>query len=458
MEIEKQKMLVSYLLSDQDLYATCHGIVKPSFFDPSIKRVVNFSQEYFEKYKNVPSPEVIKAETGMEIQKKDLTKAEVKYASTEVEQFCKNKAMEAMILGAPKLLHSGDFGKIEANMKAAISVSLNRDLGTDYFNNPELRLKKLLDSTRLIPTLWRDVDEVLGGGVGRQELLLFAANSGVGKSITMLNLSVNLLMQGLNGIYFTLELSEEVVAKRMDSMITGIGQQDIFKNIHKISHDLDAIKDQMGKFYVKRFPESSTNANHLRAYIKEFEAVNGFLPDFIVIDYLDLMATNQKIPVDNLFIKDKYVAEEARALGHDFDCLVISASQLGRGALEADHVHQGHIQGGISKVNTCDNFIAIIQSEQMRAAGEYWFEYAKTRNSNGVGRKTLLRWDPIALRITNNETNDKGLKVKPGNSNHPNLNGAGTAIDKINKTKKSGLFDVLDLVDNIAQTESSSPK
>lgn len=305
MEIDKQKMLVSYLLSDQDLFATCHGIVKPSFFDPSVKRLVSFSQEYFEKYKQVPSQEVVKAETGMDIPKKTLTKAEVKYASDEVERFCKNKAMEAMILGAPKLLHEGDFGKIEMNMKAAISVSLNRDLGLDYFNNPELRLKKLLDSTRLIPTLWTEVDEVLGGGVGRQELLLFAANSGVGKSITMLNLSVNLLMQGLNGIYFTLELSEEVVAKRMDSMITGIGQQDIFKNINKISHDLEQIKDQMGKFYVKRFPESSTNANHLRAYIKEFEAVNGFLPDFIVIDYLDLMTTNHKIPADNLFIKDK---------------------------------------------------------------------------------------------------------------------------------------------------------
>ena len=451
MEIDKQKMLVSYLLSDQDLFATCHGIVKPSFFDPSVKRLVSFSQEYFEKYKQVPSQEVVKAETGMDIPKKTLTKAEVKYASDEVERFCKNKAMEAMILGAPKLLHEGDFGKIEMNMKAAISVSLNRDLGLDYFNNPELRLKKLLDSTRLIPTLWTEVDEVLGGGVGRQELLLFAANSGVGKSITMLNLSVNLLMQGLNGIYFTLELSEEVVAKRMDSMITGIGQQDIFKNINKISHDLEQIKDQMGKFYVKRFPESSTNANHLRAYIKEFEAVNGFLPDFIVIDYLDLMTTNHKIPADNLFIKDKYVAEEARALGHDFDCLVISASQLGRAALEADHVHQGHIQGGISKVNTCDNFIAIVQTEQMRAAGEYWFEYAKTRNSNGVGKKTLLRWDPIALRISNNESGDKGLKVaSTGKKSSGQIHTGGTVLDKINKSAKSGLFDVLDLVDKIA--------
>jgi hypothetical protein len=213
----------------------------------------------------------------------------------------------------------------------------------------------------------------------------------------------------------------------------------------------------MGKFYVKRFPESSTNANHLRAYIKEFEAVNGFLPDFIVIDYLDLMTTNHKIPADNLFIKDKYVAEEARALGHDFDCLVISASQLGRGALEAEHIHQGHIQGGISKVNTCDNFLAIVQTEQMRAAGEYIVEYAKTRNSNGVGKKTLLKWDPIALRVTNlDKTGGKDLKVKRPRDNSE-VHSAGTVLDKINRSKNP-LFNVLDAVDEISGTESSGPK
>ena len=447
MEIEKQKLLVGYLLSDHDLFATCNSIVRPSYFDPSVKRVIKFSQEYFEKYKALPSLDVIKSETGVGFEKRNLTKAEVKYASDQVEQFCKNQAMAEVILGAPKLLQEGDFGKIEMNMKAAVGVSLNRDLGTDYFSNPEARLKKLLDSSRLISTGWRDVDEILGGGVGRQELLLFGANSGVGKSVAMLNLAANLLSQGLNGIYFTLELSEEVVAKRLDSMLTGIGQNDIFKNIHKIAHDIEEAKSLMGKFYVKRFPESSTNANHLRSYIKEFESVHGFLPDFIVVDYLDLMTTNHKIPLDNLFIKDKYVAEEARALGHDFDCLVISASQLGRAALEADHVHQGHIQGGISKVNTCDNFIAIVQTEQMRAAGEYVFEYAKTRNSNGVGKKTILNWDPIALRITDIKKKED-LSVKKSGEEMPS---SGTVLDKIRKSKGTFFDGVFDVVNDIKE-------
>jgi hypothetical protein len=42
------------------------------------------------------------------------------------------------------------------------------------------------------------------------------------------------------------------------------------------------------------------------------------------------MASVQKHAGDSLFVKDKFVAEEVRAIGFDFDAVVISSSQLGR--------------------------------------------------------------------------------------------------------------------------------
>ena len=266
----------------------------------------------------------------------------------------------------------------------------------------------------------------------------------------MQNLAVNLLAQGLNGIYITLELSEDVVAKRFDSMITGIAQADITKNISSIAHDIETIKDEMGKFKIKRLPENATNSNHLRAYIKKVENTEGWSPDFIVVDYLDLMTTNQKIGQENLFIKDKFVAEEVRALGWEFNALMISASQLGRSAIDAEKITQGHIQGGISKINTCDNAIAIIQNEQQRALGEYWFEFIKTRNSNGVGKKIMLLWDGLCLRISNKREKEQ-LEVKK-KVTHQDIviHDSGTVLDKINKSRP-GLFNVLDTIEQISE-------
>jgi archaellum biogenesis ATPase FlaH len=447
MDIEKQKILVMALAYDPKLFSTCNNIVKTSYFDPSIRKTVSFLKDFYEKYKTLPENRILSAETGFKIDEGfSLSKAESSYVEDAITEFCRNKAIEASIIAAPSLLEKQDFAKIEESFKNAISISLNKDLGTDYFSDPEGRLNSMMDESNFIHTGWDEVDNIIGG-VGRQELLLFGANSGKGKSIVMLNLARNLILRGFNGIYFTLEMSENTVAKRLDSMLTSISQNDIFKNIHQVSSTLGTIKtDKIGKFHIKRFPETVTNVNDFRAYIKEYIEINGFKPDFIVVDYLDLMASTRSVSQENLFVKDKFVAEEVRSLGFEFDCLMISASQLGRGALETENINQGHIQGGISKVNTCDNFIAIVQSDAMRAAGEYVFEFAKTRNSGGVGRKVVLGWDPISLRVYNLPPKHSKLDLNVKNKRVSTLPSGGTVLSKNNS--KESLLNLFTLDDS----------
>jgi len=408
MNLAKQQLLINYLISDPDLFARCNAILDQNYFDPEVRHSVHFVKEYYDNYRSLPNVDQIRVETGNEFEQKQLTKPEVEYALKEVEIYCRNKAIEKAILSSPKLLEKEDFDKILVNMKDAIAVSINRDIGMDYFANPEERLRRMLQFNSTIPTGYRELDLLLNGGIGRKELLLFMAGSGVGKSIMMSNVAINFLFQKLNVVYITLELAEEVVAKRFDTMITGIGQKDIFEKMTKVSSDLERLQGQMGKLFIKRMPESTTNANHIRAYLKEFEMVHGFLPDVIVVDYMDLMTSNQKISAENLFVKDKYVAEELRSIGNEYNLLMVSASQMNRGAVGADDVDQSKIAGGISKINTCDNLIAIIQNDAMKAAGEYMLKLVKTRNSGGVGKVIMLRWDPISLRVRDLEdTRDK---------------------------------------------------
>lgn len=407
MNLEKQRLLISYLMSDSDLFARCNTILDQNYFDPEVRHSVHFLKEYYEGYRALPSPEQISAETGNFFAARPLTKSEVEYGLKEIETYCRNKAIEKAILSAPKLLDKGDFGKIEQNIKEAISVALNRNLGLDYFVNPEERLARMLQFNAVMPMGYKELDKLLNGGVSRKELLLFMAGSGVGKSIMMSNLAINFLFQKLNVVYITLELAEDVVAKRFDTMITGISQREIFEKMSKVQADLEQLQPTMGKLFIKRMPESTTNANHIRAYLKEFEMAHGFLPDVIVCDYMDLLTSNQKISAENLFVKDKYVAEELRSIANEYDLLMVSASQMNRSAIKADDIDQSNIAGGISKINTCDNLIAIIQTDAMKAAGEYMLKLVKTRNSGGVGHVLMLRWNPITLRVTDLDFNPK---------------------------------------------------
>jgi hypothetical protein len=119
---------------------------------------------------------------------------------------------------------------------------------------------------------------------------------------------------------------------------------------------------------------------------------------------------------DNMFLKDKYVSEEVRAIGFDYDCIMISASQLGKHATTAiedgRQMHQGDVQGGSSKTNTSDLMIATVKTEAMHEAGEYRFEFVKSRNSDANGKKIHMAWNKSSLKIDDLKKADEGLAFR----------------------------------------------
>lgn len=407
MKLEKQKLLISYILADTNLYSQVNVITKPDYFEPQARKVVNFIKSFYETHKALPTHEQVKVETGEVYEaRQSLSRAEASYAANEIEDFCKRRAIELAVQAAPAYIANGQHGVIEKMVREAIMVSLQRNLGLDYFADPEERLRLMLLNNKPISTLWPEVDDYLNGGLNRREMIIFAAASGVGKSLTMANLAVNLLSQGLNGVYITLELSQDVTAKRFDSMFTGISQLDLLSDIDETTSSILKHRDTNGKLRIKRMPANSTNANNIRAYLKELELVDGYVPDFVCVDYMDLLTSVTPIPADNLFVKDKYIAEEIREIAEDLNLIMITASQLNRSTHEIsfDEVSHAQIAGGISKINTCDNMIAVLQNDVMKAAKEYMFKLLKTRSSDGVGKYIKMTIDPVSLRIRSANT------------------------------------------------------
>ena len=230
-----------------------------------------------------------------------------------------------------------------------------------------------------------DYDEATGGGFFRKEITVFTANSGVGKSNTMYNVSKNLVSQGYNGVIISLELYRKTISKRLGSMLTQISQRELKQRKSEVINAIQAMKDDHGKLFIHNM-KVGTTPNQIRAYLKELELQEDFTPDFIVIDYLDLMAPNERVSADNVFEKDKRVSEQLRQILVDYNSSGITASQQNRSAvaLDASEVNQSHIAGGISKINTADVVVSIIMTDVMRAAGEIAFHFLKTRSSSGI--------------------------------------------------------------------------
>lgn len=424
MDNKKQKLLIEYLLSSTDTFAICQGIVQPEYFDPEYRTSVRFIKDYFEQYNTTPDPVQVEAEAGVEFNKRQITRDQLLYTTTEIETFCRRRAIERAVLASPKLIEAGDYGTLENNIKEAVMLSLHRNLGLRYFDDPEERLRRMLEANPVQSTGWKEVDELLFGGISRKELLLVSANSGGGKSITLSNLGFNFMQQGLNVLYVSLELSEDVVAQRFDTMFTGISRRDWKAHVSEITTRLASEKEGSGVLDIIQM-HSGTTANQIKAYLKEYYLHYNMMPDLLILDYVDKMYPNEKIDMSDVWTKDKLVSEQLRDIGIEYNMFVATASQLNREAVKASHHDHSHIAGGISKINESDVYWSIVMTESMKAAGQMAFTFQKTRNSDGVGKTVYMKWDGKHLRILDQDSDTKG----------------GLSFNKKEKTATSELLD-----------------
>ena len=396
-----QKLYLEMMLADAATFVRCQSIFDSTLFDRKLQTSAEFLHEYVEEHNVMPTIEIVNAATGTDFKHTpDLRDEHFDWLLNDFETFIRHKGLEKAILESADLLEKGEYGPVEDMIKKAVQVGLQKDMGTDYFADPRARLLKIKDKNGQVSTGWDNLDKILFGGFNRGELNIFAGGSGAGKSLFLANLGCNWALQGLNVVYLTLELSEELVSMRVDSMLTGIPTREVFKNLDDVEMKVKMIGKKSGQFQVKYMPSGKTS-NDIRSYLKEYEIKMGRKVDVLLVDYLDLlMPISKKISPADLFIKDKYVSEELRNLAVEKNCVFVTAAQLNRGAVEEVEFDHSHISGGLSKIQTADNVFGIFTSRAMRERGRYQIQLMKTRSSSGVGMKIDLEFNIDSLRIS----------------------------------------------------------
>ena len=396
-----QKLFLEMMLHDAQNFVRVQNIYNVDNFDRSLHDTAVFVKQHSDDHGALPTHEQIKAVTGVELKPvPEITESHNDWFLAEFEGFTKRQELERAILKSADLLEKGEYEPVEKIIKDAVQISLTKDMGTDYFEDPRARLMALKDNNGQISTGWPAMDRKLFGGMNKGELNIFAGGSGSGKSLFMQNLAVNWATQGLNGVYLTLELSEGLSAMRIDSMLTNVSTKEVFKDLDTVEMKVKMVGKKAGNLQIKYMPAQS-NVNDIRAYLKELQIKNNWTVDFLLIDYLDLlMPVSAKVSPSDLFVKDKYVSEELRNLAKELNCVFVTASQLNRGAVDEIEFDHSHISGGLSKINTADNVFGIFTSRAMRERGRYQIQLMKTRSSSGVGQKIDLGFNLESLRIT----------------------------------------------------------
>ena len=118
-----------------------------------------------------------------------------------------------------------------------------RDLGHDYIISLEDRLTDSVRATLTTP--WDSVNGVMDGGLGGGELGVLVAPAGIGKTWCLQSIGAHLVKCGKTVVHYTLELSDNYVGLRYDSIFTGVANQNLKYHKDDVISEMDKLKGDL---------------------------------------------------------------------------------------------------------------------------------------------------------------------------------------------------------------------
>lgn len=411
-----EKVVAYKALTDETYLASIGPHVKPKYFDDKdIKVVFSIVQAFFDKRGTVPTTteitsylttDELKASFKAVIAKckdieKNLNKDEL-YENTE--QFLKEKAvyhtMEEVVDEITK--GSIDTSKILNKFDTACNISLATNAGLNLLTDIDLLIESINSEVKHIPSGWNWLDEKIGGGFleSGRAMYIFTGETNIGKSIFLGNIAVNIANQQKSVLLVTLEMSELVYAQRLSSNITKIPLSKLKSESLTLQQQLvEHSKDNpQAQIIIKEFPPSTITPLQLKAFIKKLTH-QGLHFDAIVIDYVNLF--NSSLGT-NSYERVKYITEQLRALSYEFNCPIISATQLNRSGYATSDPGLNTLSESMGLGMTADAIFSIWQEDQDRELGVIRMGSMKNRFGPNFGN-CVMRIDYTTLSITEDE-------------------------------------------------------
>jgi len=267
------------------------------------------------------------------------------------------------------LLKIGNYDEIKTKIDSAMKAGADTNIGHQYNSDVALRYNEAARAT--ITTGWDVVDDLMDGGLGPGELGVVMAPAGIGKSWLLINIGANAIRNGRNVVHFTLELNENYVGQRYDSVITGIAAQNLRNHQEDIEEKLSKIK---GELVIKYYPTKSVGIMALKAHIEK-SAMLGKKPDLVIVDYADLLKVSAKDKHEAL----EELYEELRGLAGEYKVPVWTATQAGRSALEEDIIEADKIAASYGKVMVSDFIMSLSRKVQDKLSGTGRVHIVKNR-------------------------------------------------------------------------------
>jgi len=293
--------------------------------------VWEFVRSYFEKNASVP-PASLVVEKFRDFQPVEGIGA-TKHHLEELQSEFLNDSLKDMLRSAAEEIQTGNGGSALENLIGGTSqlkkeTSTIRDIdATDiesalaYFE--DLKAKQAAGSVG-IKTGLPGFDGYLPAGIMPGQLGVFLAYPGIGKSWLSLYFAVQAWKQGRSPLVISLEMSETEVRNRVFT-IMGEGLWS-HRKLSSGDVELDTLKMWHSK-HLQGKPEFHIISNDTGGDITPSVLrgkIDQYRPDFVIVDYLQLMSPNQKS--DNETVRMKNLSRELKLMAISEEVPIIAIS------------------------------------------------------------------------------------------------------------------------------------
>lgn len=425
--------ILNAVLSDANFSIKYLDKLEAKFFQPPIARVMQCVKKFFLHYHKTPTSEQIIKTLLPRLVKEDSQKLEEsidsihecrqlemredfsQWIEDEVKSFVKIQRIKNALMGCIEHLDKGDPETAAAMVLKASEVHFDEDLGLDYFDDLDKRMEELRNPAQVIPTGHEKLDLAIGGGWRNKSLIIFGAATNVGKTLILGHIAYKLIDSGLDGLYITLEINQNILANRIDANLSDISMGDLSNNVDELMGRVVSKKKErdrlskedpsvkpFGRLIIKECPPGFLNANGINALLRELQLKKGFRPKFICVDYIGLMVPNGKAFSDNSYGKMKTITEELRAVGVINGIPIFSAVQVNREGYNTTHVGIEKTSDSMGIAHGADVMIMVSRDENSDTENKMYWHVAKSRWSRN-GQSFVMSVDYDHMRIVDEE-------------------------------------------------------
>ena len=431
MNINLEQTILRNLLTNEEYTRRVLPFLAPDYFDGVYKDLFKEVAKFVSKYNKIPTLESFKIEVdeGNRLSEENYRQAmemlsniftpeseNLDWLVERTEKWCQDRSVYNAVMESISII-DGKHATLQKNaipdvLSKALGVSFDTQIGHDYLEQVDERYDFYHVQEERIPFDLDNFNKITKGGLPNKTLNIALAGTGVGKSLFMCHCASNILSQGRNVLYITMEMAEERIAERIDANLLNIPidqienlSKDMFRD--KVSQ-INAKTD--GKLIIKEYPTGQANTSHFRALLNELKLKKYFIPEIIFVDYLNICASSRMKMIGgavNSYSYIKSIAEEMRGLAVEFNVPIMSATQTNRQGFQSDDPGLEDTSESFGLPATADLMFALISNDELNSMGKILVKQLKNRyNDPTKYNRFTLKVDRSKMKLEDDDNQD----------------------------------------------------